>query len=156
MPPSKTIGRVPGWMKKAAERMCWSGGSLKQAAVELGVEISIDESDVIGRSKEFQEILEREQISYRNHFTETPGRSKATAIGMMLLAIENLAKEGEWDKVVVATEKLAKLEGWIGLDANVNIFAGLTTKELDEHKKRVMEQLERERGLGTAKDILPN
>lgn len=156
MPPSKTIGRVPGWMKKAAERMCWSNCSLKQAAVEIGVEISIDESDVILRSREFQEVLEAETVRYRNHFSETPGYSKTTAIGMMHVAIENLAKEGEWDKVVMSVEKLAKLEGWIGLDSNVNIFAGITTKDIEAQKKKILEQLGNDRDLGAVEKVLPN
>lgn len=115
--------------------------SFSQAANDLKLPLSPTECEKVVKRKEFQQILRQEKNAFRQEVANEPGRTKSTAVGMMVLAIENLITEGEWDKAVAAIEKLAKLEGWIGADSNVNIFAGLTARDIAEAKQKLTEQV---------------
>lgn len=146
--------QIPGWYREAAEVMARNACGLKQAAEEIGKELTIPECEFLMRRKEFQEVVAEEEQRYRNSVAVRPGRSKATAIGLLLLSIEKLYKQGEYDKVSSAVEKLAKLEGWTNGDQNVNIFQGITAKDIEEQKTKIQEEIEKVRG--SAPELLPN
>jgi len=112
-----------------------------QAARQVGLEWTEKECEKITRRPEFKRILREEKYKHASEVANTPGRNKSSAIGMMQVAIENLLSEGEWDKAVAAIEKLAKLEGWMGSDSNINIFAGLTAKEIEEQKAKIQAEV---------------
>lgn len=114
----------------------------KQAAGELKIDWTAAECDKITRRTEFKRILREERNRIHTDVANTPGRNKSSAIGMMVLALENLMAEGEYDKVIAGIEKLAKLEGWMGGDSNIQIFAGLTAKDLAEAKGRLQKELD--------------
>lgn len=117
----------------------------KQAAGELKIDWTAAECDKIARRTEFKRILREVKYSFHAEVANTPGRNKSSAIGMMQVAIENLLAEGEWDKAVAAIEKLAKLEGWMGSDSNIQIFAGLTARDIAEAKERIQKQVAEQR-----------
>lgn len=108
-----------------------------QAATELGIELDPMESDRTSRRREFQDILRVEKNKLYQSVANDPSRSKATSIGKMEILIENLIAEGEYDKAGQLIERLAKLEGWVGGDSNVNVFAGLTARDIAEAKERI-------------------
>lgn len=116
--------------------------SLKQAALDLGIQLDPDEVDKIGRRKEFQEIQRIEANKFYAGVANDPTRTKSTTLGRMWVQAEQLNKNGELDKAAVVLEKIAKIEGWSGAESNVNIFADLTGRDLAEAKDRIKKQLE--------------
>jgi len=56
----------------------------------------------------------------------------------MIILAEKLMHEGEHEKAGNLLEKICKIEGWTGVDTNVNIFAGLTMKDIQDAKARIL------------------
>lgn len=127
--------------------MARSQCSLKQAVQELKVDLTAEECEYVFRRKEFQDIYLIEVNKYRADLTNSPGNNKAALIGLGYIALEALARQGEFDKVIAGIEKIGKLQGWVGPDSNVNIFGGLSAKDIAEAKERIRQQLDGERGL---------
>lgn len=130
--------------------------SFKQAVGELKIPWTTQECEQISARKEFKQILRAEKYKYHSEVANQPGRNKNAALGLLLVSIENLAMKGEDEKVVAAIEKLAKLEGWIGGDSNVNIFAGLTARDIAEAKKRLQTQIDPPEPARPTEEVLPN
>lgn len=141
------------WFRDAAKLMVRAGMSLKMAATELQLDLDARECERILYRKEFQKVLGEEREKFYAEVAATPGRSKATAIGRMHVAIERLASEGAWDKVITGVRELARLEGWVGPETDVTVFAGLTAKDIAEAKERLKARAEAD--LQTT-DRLPN
>lgn len=134
--------------------MVREGISLRMAVMKLGRDLDAAECDVIFKRKAFQETLREEQNKHYSAVAQIPGRSKTSAIGLLLVAIERLALEGEWAQVIAGVEKLAKLEGWVGAETNVNVFAGLTAKDISEARERIKNQIDNPSGV--VSETLPN
>jgi hypothetical protein len=111
--------------------------SLKQAALEVGHPLDPDEADKVSRRRDFQEILRVEKNKYFQSIANDPTRTKSVLIGQMWVAADRLMFEGEYEKAVSALDKLAKVEGWSGGDSNINVFAGLTPRDISEAKERL-------------------
>lgn len=131
----------PAWYVQAAEEMVRNNSSLKQAALDLKIKLDPDEVQVIERRKEFQEILRTEQNKFYAMVANDPTRTKSTILGKLVIQAELLQKQGDYDKAAVVLEKVAKIEGWTGADQNVNIFAGLTARDISEAKERINKEL---------------
>lgn len=129
------------WHAKAAELMVRHAMSVRRASEVLGVNLSEQEASNLMRSKMFQKLLWTERNKYHRELADDPTRSKQTAIGVAVLAIQKLAEAGQWKEVVEAVFKLGRLEGWVGSEGNVNIFQNLTAEELEEAKKRVQAEM---------------
>ena len=112
--------------------------SLKQAALDLGIHLDPDEAERTGRRKDFQEILRVEANKYRASIANDPTRTKSAVLGAMIILAEKLMHEGEHEKAGNLLEKICKIEGWTGVDTNVNIFAGLTMKDIQDAKARIL------------------
>lgn len=117
--------------------MLRSGCSFKQAALDLGHPLDQDEAERTTRRKDWQEIYRSEKNKFYAGVANDPTRSKSVAIGKMEVAIDRLFMAGEYDKVIAGIEKLGKLEGWIGADSSVNIFSGLTARDIAEARERL-------------------
>lgn len=115
--------------------------SLKQAALDIGIALDPEEYDSIARRPEFKEILRAEANKYYSQVANDPSRTKSTAIGRMWVQADLLQLQGDYDKAAAVLEKLAKLEGWTGSDSNVNIFAGLTARDIEDAKDRILAEL---------------
>lgn len=139
------------WYRDAAKLMVRAGMSLKQAATEMLLDLDAGEIEKVFRQKEFQKVLAEEREKFYAEVAETPGRSKATAIGRMHVAIDRLAAEGAWDKVITGVRELARLEGWVGPETDISVFAGLTAKDIAEAKERLRAKADLQ-----ATDRLPN
>lgn len=127
----------PAWFVQAAELMVRSNISLKVAASEIGHPLDPDEAERTARRRDFQDILRVEQNKYYATVANDPSRTKSAAIGKLELVIDRLIREGELDKAAAAIEKLAKLEGWIGSESNINVFSGLTARDISEARRRL-------------------
>lgn len=113
----------------------------RQAASECGVSLEVEKAAIIHRSRTFQQVLWQARFEFYTEIATSPTRTKAAALGLMVVAIQELAKESEWEKVLEGVLKLAKVEGWIGGDANVNVFANVTAKDIEAEKQRLLQLL---------------
>lgn len=113
----------------------------REAASSLGVAVDTDKALAIHRSRTFQTILWQARFDFYTEIASNPTRTKTAALGLMTLAIENLAKEGEWEKVLEGVLKLAKVEGWVGNEASMTVFANVTQKDIEAERKRLLELL---------------
>jgi len=125
------------WFRKAAEKVVREQKNFLLVLDELGIDgFRPAEADEVYRSKAFQTVLRQERLRYANELASDPQLSKNTAIGMMLLAIQKLFDEGEWDKALEGVQKLSKLTGWQGSE-NVTVFADLRGKDIEDLKRQI-------------------
>jgi hypothetical protein len=128
----------PAWFVEAAELMARSGSALREASIEVGHELDVDEAKRVFARREFQEILRREKNKYYQAVANDPARTKSSILGRLSVIADRLISEGELEKAANVLDKLAKVEGWTGSESNVNVFAGLTAKDLAEAKERIL------------------
>ena len=128
------------WMGAVAEGIVREGLTIRESLSKVGVALTSQEAENCYRSKTFQRILRDERNRYFTELGSDPARTKSTAIGMLLDAAEHLREAGEYKEVAEAMLKLGKMEGWIGGEGAVNVFAGLTQRELDEVRNRLRKQ----------------
>jgi len=125
------------WYTKVADLIVRQSVNIKQAALMEGIELDGEELQRIYKSRSFQRVLWQCRFDYYNEIASSPARGKAAILGLMTLAVQNLAAEGEWKEVLEGALKLAKVEGWTTGDQNVNVFANLTSKDIEEARKRL-------------------
>jgi hypothetical protein len=127
----------PAWFVQAAEVMVRTQCSLKQAALEIGHPLDPDEADKVSRRRDFQEILRVEKNKFYQGIANDPTRTKSVIVGQMWFLADRLISEGEFEKAAGVLDKLAKLEGWAGNEGNINIFSGLSARDIQEAKDRL-------------------
>jgi hypothetical protein len=125
------------WFQRVAEMMVRDDCGLSTACTRLSIPITSVECDSVYKSKEFQRILRTQRIKFYNELANDPTRTKRTAIGILLHAMEKLVESGAYDKVPNSVFQLARIEGWVGPEGNVNVFAGLTASELAQVRRKV-------------------
>jgi hypothetical protein len=127
------------WWADAADLMASCKISLRQAAAELGIDLSIEEADNIKGRKLFQEALDEAKIAYYNEIGSNPRLSKDVVVGQIYELANVLAKEGESYKATDALLKLAKIRGWVGNepDSLWDVFKDLTHKDFQELRHRI-------------------
>ena len=152
-------GRPPlePWYQKAAARMVREGKSLFQVMVDSSEPLKQDEAKKIELTKEFQRTLWVERNKYYNEIANEPSRTKAAAIGLMYSLVHKLMLDGDYKDALEGMLKLAKVEGWVGTEGNVNIFHEVTTKDLEEAKRQVEELVKSSGSIACESgEILPN
>lgn len=130
------------WMRRVAELMARDSISFKEAVIALNLPLTAGECEAVRRRGEFEEILFEETQKFRTLMADSPSATKSAAIGMLLMAAEKLFHQGDYDKAAVVVEKLAKLQGWIGSESNINIIAGMTAKDIELAKDKIKAQID--------------
>lgn len=126
------------WYRKAAKKIIRENKNFLLVLDELEISgFTSQELKKLYETDGFQTVLRQERLKYANEIAADPQLSKNTAIGMMLLAIQKLFEDGEWDKALEGVKKLSQLAGWQGTDGNVTVFADLKGKEIDELRKQI-------------------
>jgi hypothetical protein len=82
--------------------------SLRQAAAELGQEISAEEAHAISDRKLFKERLEEKRLAHYSEIGSNPKITKDAVVGMIFKPAERLAADREDFKSADALLKLAK------------------------------------------------
>src|ERR1700722_7714909 len=100
------------WWSQAADLMARCNLSLRAAAAELGIDLTIEEADNIKGRKLFQKALDDAKIAYYNEIGSNPRLSKDVVVGQIYELANVLTKEGEAYKATDALLKLAKIRGW--------------------------------------------
>ena len=139
--PGKIIP-TPEWIPQACELMVKYDLSLRQAAAELGQDISIEEAEALKDRKLFKERLEEKRLAYYSEIGSNPKLTKEAVVGMVFKMAERLAQDREDYKSADALLKLAKMQGWVGAepDSLWKTFSGLSQADIDEMKERLKEQ----------------
>lgn len=128
---------APMWFVQLAEEMVWRQVGIKEACEALNLRLDPDEMARVERRREFKDAVRSERHKFYAAVANDPARTKSSAIGAMLISIEQLQLAGEHDKAVQAIDKLGKMEGWVGADSSINVFAGLSSKDIAEAKARL-------------------
>jgi hypothetical protein len=115
--------------------------NLKQAASQIGHPLDPDEAEKVERRRDFQEILGVEKNKYYAAVANDPSRTKSTVLGRLTILAEKLTQQGDYDKAAVVLEKLAKIEGWTGGDSTVNVFSGLSSRDISEARERIAAEI---------------
>jgi hypothetical protein len=112
---------------------------LKQASAEVGHPLDGDEADKVSRRRDFQEIFRIEKNKFYAGVANDPSRTKSVVLGQMWHLADKLIAGGEFEKAAGVLDKLSKMEGWSGNEGNINIFSGLTARDIAEARDRLKE-----------------
>jgi hypothetical protein len=129
------------WFQRAAEVMVRESKTLAQAVLELEIpDITTREAANIERTKTFQRVLWSERHRFHKELANDPNRNKAAAIGQLQYVIQKLIEENKWDKAAEAILKMAKIEGWVGEQTQVNVFGSLSQDDINKLREEVRKQ----------------
>jgi hypothetical protein len=122
------------WQIDAINLMVRKDLTLRQAAQQLGVEITPQEADnILGRTR-FQQELEEARLRYYGEVGSNPRLTVDALIGKVYLLAERLASDREDAKASEALFRLAKIRGWIAGEGGeqpslVDVLARLLTHD---------------------------
>ena len=141
--PRKLIPPEP-WWAEAVDLMARCNLSLREAAAELGIDLTIEEAEKIKDRKLFQRALEDAKIAFYAEIGCNPKLSKEVIVGQVYKLANVLAEEGEAYKATDALLKLAKIRGWVGNepDSVWDIFKDLTDKDFQQLRREIEERKE--------------
>jgi hypothetical protein len=131
------------WMEDAIQLMIRKDLTLRQAAQQLGHEMSVPEADNIQGRLRFQDALEEARLQYYAEIGSNPRLSKDALIGKVYLLSERLASDREDAKASEALFRLAKIQGWIAGEgaeqpSPIELLARLLTdSDLEELKGQI-------------------
>lgn len=132
------------WHLQVAEIMAREGYTIQEALTKLKVACGSEEARNTFRSKSFQHLLRQERNRFFREIGTDSEWAKKTAIGKLLACAEALYTRGEYDKAAEVILKACKVEGWVGEAVNVNVFAGMTGRDLDQIREKLAEKAQAE------------
>jgi len=130
------------WMLDAIELIVRRQLSLRQAAQQLGVDITPQQADNISGRIRFQDALEEAHLAYYAAIAANPKLTKDAVVGQLFVLAQRLAADREDYKAADALLKLAKVQGWLsGEDYREKpVLANLTQADIDriraEHRAK--------------------
>src|SRR5215471_9023735 len=101
------------WMLDAINLMVRQNLSLRQAAQQLGQDLTPQEADNIQGRIRFQDALAEARMSYYAEIGSNPSLTKQAVVGQLYKLAERLANDREDYKAADALLKLAKVQGWL-------------------------------------------
>lgn len=131
------------WMLDAINLMVRKDFTLRQAAQQLGVEITPQGADNIAGRIRFQDALEEARLRFYAEVGSNPRLNKDALIGKVYLLSERLANDREDAKATEALFRLAKIQGWIAGEGGeqpslVDVLSRLLTQsDLDRLRAEV-------------------
>jgi hypothetical protein len=141
--PRKVIP-LPEWIPQACELMVKYDLSLRQAAAELGQDISIEQVEALKDRKLLKEALESARLRHFADIGSDYRLNRDAVVGQIFKLAERLASDREDYKAADALLKLAKIRGWVGEPEHTpSLVDRLTQNDLDALKvqvRRVQEQ----------------
>lgn len=125
------------YYQPAAELMAREGLSLAEALTRLKQPITREDAAKLFRTKHFQALLRAERLRFYAEVGRNPEWSRKTAIGQLLVCIQELMSAGEFDKAAEVILKATKVEGWLGNETAVTVFNGLSQQQLEQIRSRL-------------------
>jgi hypothetical protein len=131
--------------------------SLREAAAELGIDLTIEEAEKIKDRKLFHRALEDAKIAYFAEIGCNPRLSKEVVVGQVYKLASTLAEEGEAYKASDALLKLAKIRGWVGNepDSFYDMFRDLSHKDIQEMKQKLEAEANEAQATAQATEAVP-
>ena len=136
--------KIEDWLLEAVELMAREGMSLKQAAMELGKEVSSEEAERILRRASFSRLYWEARNRFFNQLATDPSFKKESTIGQLLNLAKQLEAEGKHRDAADAIFKAAKIAGFVGPEQTVSVFGELSAKDLEAIRQKVSEQSQKE------------
>ena len=128
------------WYRDVASAMLRDILPFRAALAALNIQISNAEADRIEYSAAFKKQLDIEQQLLYQELAANPNFNKQSVIGGMLHAVQQLLREGDFDKAVNGFMAIAKLQGWLGVESNVNVMLGVTQRDIEEARKKILQE----------------
>jgi hypothetical protein len=135
---------LPEWIPNACELMVKYDLSLRQAAAELGKDISIEEAETLKDRKLFKEQLEQARLANYAEIGSSSLLTKEAVVGQIYKLAARLAADHEDYKAADAYLKLAKTAGFVGAEAPPSVLSTLTQSKLDEVRQRIRQMKQTE------------
>jgi len=120
-----------------ATQMARTGASLKQAATELGIEITNEEAVLLMRRSAFNRVLWEARHRYFNELAKDPNFSRDTVVGKLIVQCQKLEEEGDWAKASDVLYKISKILGFVGPESQVSVFGELSQADLDAIRQNI-------------------
>lgn len=128
------------WHAEAIETMVRTGCSLKQAAIEVGEEITSEDANILLRRRSFNRRLWEERHRYFSQLANSPNFKKETIIGKLLSLGQKLEDEGKHEKAATCLFQAAKIAGFVGPESTVSVFGELSQRDLEAIRESVKAQ----------------
>jgi hypothetical protein len=140
------------WMLEAITLMVRQNLSLRQAAQQLGQEITPQLADNLAGRIRFQDALEEARLAYYAEVGSNPRLTKEAITGQLYKLAERLAADREDYKSADALLKLAKVQGWINGEGGVAppVLGNLTQADIDRLRAEIKAKQEQQKQAGTA------
>jgi len=137
------------WMTEAIPLMVRQNLTLRQAAQQLGQEVTPQEADNIQGRIRFQDALEEARLEFFSEIGANPKLTKDVVVGQLYKLAERLEADHEFYKAADALLKLAKVQWPSGEDYKEKpVLDRLTQADIDRIRQEMKEQQEREAGKG--------
>jgi hypothetical protein len=134
----RTVIPIPEWISQACELMVRYDLSLRQAAAELGKDISVEEAEALKDRKLFKQALEAARLSYYADIGSNPRLTKEVIAGQIYKLAERLTADREDYKASDSLLKLAKIMGWINGEGSAQpVLANLTQDDIDRLRAEI-------------------
>ena len=134
----------PEWFAPVAELIARESITLKEAATRLQVPLTTEAASNTFRSKAFQRVLRAARNQHWREICRDQTFSKDAVVGQMYWLASQLAEAGELEKALDGLLKLSKVQGWLGAETNVNVFQGLSGRDIETLKKQTIERQKEE------------
>jgi len=132
--------KTEDWHISAVELMARTGCSLKQAATELAIPVSIEECNLILRRSGFSRLLWEARHRYFANLASDPNFKKDTMVGKLITLAQKLEEEGKHDAASEVWFKLGKTMGWVGPESTVSVFGELSQRDMDAIREKVKKE----------------
>jgi hypothetical protein len=127
------------WMLEAINLIVRQILTLRQAAHQLGVDITPQQADNIQGRLRFQDALEEARLKHYAAVGANPRLTKDAVVGQLFMLAQRLAADGEDAKAADALLKLAKVQNWTsGEDyKDKPVLGNLSQAEIDRLRAEV-------------------
>jgi hypothetical protein len=127
------------WMLEAINLIVRQILTLRQAAQQLGVDITPQQADNIQGRIRFQDALEEARLKYYAAVGANPRLTKDAVVGHLFLLAQRLASDGEDAKAADALLKLAKVQNWTSGEEYKDkpVYGNLTQAEIDRLRAEI-------------------
>jgi hypothetical protein len=112
--------------------------SLRQAAAELGKDVSVEQAEILKDRKLFKEALESARLAHYAEIGSDPRVTRDAIVGQIFKLAGRLTADREDAKAADSLLKLAKIQGWIaGEGADKPVIANLTQDDIDRLRAEI-------------------
>jgi len=129
------------WMLPVAELMIQETMSFSAACQALGTKFDNSASERAAQySEAFRNILDALEFRYFARTGDNPLLTKGYLAGRLVWAIDELARQGQADKIAMPGKLLADLMGWLEEAPNTPVLANLTQEDIDRVRAELKER----------------